>query len=186
MSGKWHLGHENGALPVNHGFDRSYVLDASGADNWEQKPYIPYYATAPWFEDGLPATLPDDFYSSDFIIGKMLDYLKRDHTDPRPFFSLVSFQAIHIPVQAPPEITVRYIETYKDGWDDLRQRRWRRAQELGLVSAQLSSFYVSRNPKADMTCREIDVLRLARLRPETAAKGIGAKVGTTLDETGLR
>ena len=49
--------------------------DASGADNWEQKPYIPYYDTAPWFEDDKAATLPDDFYSSQFIVDKMIDYI---------------------------------------------------------------------------------------------------------------
>lgn len=47
MTGKWHLGHEHGDLPNSHGFDRSFVLDASGADNWEQKSYMPYYADAP-------------------------------------------------------------------------------------------------------------------------------------------
>ncbi len=133
MTGKWHLGHANGALPVHHGFDRSFVLDASGADNWEQKPYIPYYATAPWFEDHLPAKLPEDFYSSDFIVGKMLEYLDNDLDDVRPFFSFVSFQAIHIPVQAPAELTAKYIATYADGWDKMREKRWRRAQEIGLI-----------------------------------------------------
>ena len=46
MSGKWHLGHGPGQLPDGHGFDHSLALDASGADNWQQKPYMPYYATA--------------------------------------------------------------------------------------------------------------------------------------------
>jgi arylsulfatase A-like enzyme len=58
MAGKWHLGHGENDLPNAHGFDRSLALDASGADNWEQKPYMPYYQHAPWFEDGKPATLP--------------------------------------------------------------------------------------------------------------------------------
>lgn len=75
MTGKWHLGHEAGDLPNAHGFDRSFVLDASGADNWEQKSYMPYYADAPWFEDGKPARLPKDFYSSRFLIDRMVDYL---------------------------------------------------------------------------------------------------------------
>ena len=43
MTGKWHLGHGEGELPIDHGFDRSFILDASGADHWEDKPYIPYY-----------------------------------------------------------------------------------------------------------------------------------------------
>jgi arylsulfatase A-like enzyme len=43
MSGKWHLGHAEGDLPNHHGFDRSLALDASGADNWAAKAYMPYY-----------------------------------------------------------------------------------------------------------------------------------------------
>ena len=70
MTGKRHLGHGAGDLPDGHGFDRSFALDASGADNWEQKPYMPYYQYAPWFEDGKPADLPKDFYSSQFIVDR--------------------------------------------------------------------------------------------------------------------
>src|SRR5690606_13104488 len=67
-TGKWHLGHGEGDLPNSHGFDRSFVLDASGADNWEERSYIPYYRTADWFENGARAHLPENFYSSDFIV----------------------------------------------------------------------------------------------------------------------
>ena len=54
MTGKWHLGRGPGDLPNDHGFDRSFVLDASGADNWDDRPYMPLYTEAPWFEDGTP------------------------------------------------------------------------------------------------------------------------------------
>jgi len=60
-TGKWGIGKPGSSLPHLHGFDRSHVLDASGADNWEQKPYLPLYDTAPWWEDGEPVTLPEDF-----------------------------------------------------------------------------------------------------------------------------
>ncbi len=132
MTGKWHLGHGGAGLPNDHGFDRSFALDASGADNWSQKSYLPYYSTAPWYENGQAATLPEDFYSSAFIVEQMKHYLaSRDPT--RPFFSVLGFQAIHIPVQAPPELVTPYIEIYRQGWDDLRARRMERAKELGLV-----------------------------------------------------
>ena len=132
MTGKWHLGSAEGDLPNSHGFDRSFALDASGADNWEQRPYMPYYAAAPWFEDGAPANLPEDFYSSKFMIDKMIDYL--DEGEDEPFFAYVAFQAIHIPVQAPREFTDHYEGVYDDGWHALRTARWERAKELGLIS----------------------------------------------------
>lgn len=137
MTGKWHMGSKKGDLPVSHGFDHSFALDASGADNWEQKSYMPFYAEAPWFEDGKPGTLPEDFYSSKFIVDKMIDYIDRGNGDPavkdEPFFAYLAFQAIHIPVQAPPEFTAHYDGVYDAGWQVLREKRWARAKELGLI-----------------------------------------------------
>lgn len=136
MTGKWHLGSGPGDLPADHGFDRSFLLDASGADNWEQKPFMPYYDEAPWFEDREPATLPDDFYSSEFLVDRMISYLSEgNEADERPFFAYLAFQAIHIPVQAPREFTDRYDGTYDGGWDALRETRWRQAKALGLIPA---------------------------------------------------
>lgn len=133
MTGKWHLGHGDGDLPSAHGFDRSFVLDASGADNWEQKPYMPYYQTAPWFEDGKPADLPQDFYSSKFLVDKMIDYVGSGAGPKDPFFAYVAFQAVHIPVQAPREFSDRYKGRFDAGWDQLRLDRWNRAKQLGLI-----------------------------------------------------
>lgn len=132
MTGKWHLGHEAGDLPDSHGFDRSFVLDASGADNWEQKSYMPYYKTAPWFEDGKPATLPKDFYSSRFLVDRMIDYIDAGPAT-EPFLAYIGFQAVHIPVQAPAEFTAKYTQTYKRGWAAMRKARWQRAQANGLI-----------------------------------------------------
>lgn len=134
MTGKWHLGSGRGDLPDSHGFDRSFALDASGADNWEDKSYMPFYAKAPWYEDGKPAKLPDDFYSSEFLIDRLITYLKEgpSHT---PFFAYVGFQAIHIPLQAPPEYTRKYLDTYSEGWEALHVQRWQQAQKIGLIPA---------------------------------------------------
>ncbi|WP_081984735.1 arylsulfatase [Sphingomonas sp. 35-24ZXX] len=132
MTGKWHLGRGKGDLPNSHGFDRSFVLDASGADNWEQKSYIPYYATAPWFEDGKPATLPKDFYSSRFLVDRMIDYIDAGDRH-QPFFAYIGFQAVHIPVQAPKAFTQKYADTYREGWAAMRKARWQRAKAIGLI-----------------------------------------------------
>ena len=132
MVGKWHLGSEPGDLPVSHGFDRSFALDASGADNWEEKSFMPFYDHAPWFEDGKPAHLPKDFYSSKFIVNKMIDYIDSGNAD-QPFFAYVAFQAIHIPVQAPAEFTAHYKGVYDQGWEALREARYERAKAEGLI-----------------------------------------------------
>ncbi|MEE4380369.1 MAG: arylsulfatase [Pseudomonadales bacterium] len=133
MTGKWHLGHGPGDLPNHHGFDRSFVLDASGADNWADQPYLPLYDEAPWFEDGEPAELPEDFYSSEFLVDRMIDYLGDAPDADGPFLAYVAFQAIHIPVQAPRAFIERYDGVYDAGWSELRVQRHARAAELGLI-----------------------------------------------------
>ncbi|MFM7141670.1 MAG: arylsulfatase [Alphaproteobacteria bacterium] len=137
MSGKWHLGHGPGDLPNSHGFDRSLALDASGADNWAPRPYMPYYQDAPWFEDGAPAKMPASYYSSELIVDRVLDWLRADASRPEPFLAYVAFQAVHIPVQAPAETIAHYEGRFDAGWESLRDERWRRATQLGLVPADV-------------------------------------------------
>jgi arylsulfatase/uncharacterized sulfatase len=132
MTGKWHLGSGKGDLPNAHGFDRSFALDASGADNWEDKSYMPYYADAPWYEDGVAASLPDEFYSSAFIVDKMMSYLD-EGPSAEPFFAYLGFQAVHIPVQAPAEFTANYKGVYDAGWEETRLARWARAKAKGFI-----------------------------------------------------
>ncbi|MEC7077411.1 MAG: sulfatase-like hydrolase/transferase, partial [Pseudomonadota bacterium] len=59
MAGKWHLGHTPELLPSARGFERTVALADSGADNWQQKPYLPIYDQANWFADGQRYQLPD-------------------------------------------------------------------------------------------------------------------------------
>ena len=132
MAGKWHMGEAADEMPQAHGFDRSFALAASGADNWADQSYMPYYKDAPWFEDGVETSLPEDFYSSRFIVDTAIEYLAE--TDPnKPFFAYLPFQAIHIPVQAPKEFIDRYKGRYDAGWEALRKERHARAQALGLI-----------------------------------------------------
>jgi arylsulfatase/uncharacterized sulfatase len=133
MSGKWHLGETADEMPDKHGFQRSFSLAASGADNWDDKSYMPYYHDAPWWEDGEEVSLPEDFYSSEFIVDKMIEYLGQTDAS-KPFLAYLPFQAIHIPVQAPPEFTANYDGVYDEGWHVLRQQRYERAQDLGLIA----------------------------------------------------
>tara|TARA_R110002096_G_scaffold73793_1_gene174959 strand:+ start:183 stop:1958 length:1776 start_codon:yes stop_codon:yes gene_type:complete len=162
MTGKWHLGHGEGDLPDAHGFDRSFVLDASGADNWDEQPYMPYYRTADWFEDGQRAHLPDEFYSSEFLVDRMMDYIDSDAGSADPFFAYLAFQAIHIPIQAPAEFTDNYRDTYGEGWERLRQDRAARAVDLGLVPATTSAMPLPDRMRAWSDLSEADRALYAR------------------------
>lgn len=133
MAGKWHLGMARDKLPSRRGFERTVALMDSGADNWEQRPYLPIYDQANWFADGERTTLPEDFYSSKFLIDKTIEFIDSNLSDGKPFFAYVPFQAVHIPVQAPQEYIDRYMGVYDKGWDHLREERHARAIEKGIV-----------------------------------------------------
>ncbi len=133
MAGKWHLGATPGKLPSQRGFERTVALMDSGADNWEQRPYLPIYDEASWFADGQRYTLPEDFYSSRFLVDKIIEFIDSNLGDGQPFFAYVPFQAVHLPVQAPQEYIDRYMGMYDAGWDQLRQSRHDRAVELGIL-----------------------------------------------------
>jgi arylsulfatase len=135
MAGKWHLGTAPGKLPSERGFQRTVALADSGADNWEQRPYIPLYDKANWYADGKEYQLPDDFYSSRFLVDKTIEFIDSNIDDGNPFFAYLPFQAVHIPVQAPQEFIDRYMGVYDGGWDELRRQRRERAVELGIVPA---------------------------------------------------
>lgn len=133
MVGKWHLGATPDLLPSSRGFERTIAMTDSGADNWEQKPYIAIYEQANWFADGERYTLPDDFYSSRFIVDKTIEFIDSNIEDNAPFFAYLPFQAVHMPVQAPQEFIDRYMGVYDMGWTALREQRLQRAVALGIV-----------------------------------------------------
>lgn len=135
ITGKWHLGHTEKTLPTKRGFDRSFILDASGADNYEHKAYLPTQSKPPWFEDGQLTDLPDDFYSSRNLVDKMMQFMEEDTHKDNPFFAYLAFQAIHIPVQAPKAFIDKYEGVYDKGWDEIKKERFEKAKVLGLIPA---------------------------------------------------
>ncbi len=134
IAGKWNVGSEPRNLPDQRGFDRSIVQGDTGSDNWDpQQRYLPHADKVYWFEDGKPAVMPREFYSSRFFVDKTIEYIRAGEKSDKPFFSYVGFQANHLPVQAPREFVDKYRGKYKDGWTVLRQARRDRAAQLGLI-----------------------------------------------------
>lgn len=139
ITGKWNVGSEPHNLPNRRGFDRSIIQGDTGSDNWvPQQRYLPHSATVEWFEDGKPATMPAEFYSSTYFVDRMIDYLKADAQPAsgnanKPFFAYVGFQANHVPIQAPKAFVEKYKGKYQQGWDALRTQRRDRAAAMGII-----------------------------------------------------
>lgn len=138
LTGKWHLGSDATRLPHVRGYDRAFSLADAGADNFEQRPIEGMYDSAAWTENGRPATLPRDYYSSTFVVQRMIDYIEADRASGKPFLASINFLANHIPVQAPDADIARYSASYRDGWTALRQARARRAEAAGVMPADVA------------------------------------------------
>lgn len=133
MTGKWHLGHTPELLPSARGFERTIAMADTGADNWEQRTYLPIYDEAHWYADGEKHTLPDDFYSSEYFIDKTIEFISANESDDKPFFAYIPFQAVHMPVQAPREFSDKYAGVYDQGWTVMREQRRLAAEKAGVI-----------------------------------------------------
>ncbi|MHC4569495.1 MAG: arylsulfatase, partial [Planctomycetota bacterium] len=58
------------------------------------------------------------------------------HRD-KPFYCYLAFTSPHFPLHALQEDIDRYRDSYLEGWDVIRQRRWRWLRENGLVNCAL-------------------------------------------------
>ena len=125
-SGKWHVDGQ----PLDNGFDHSfYDMNNKG-----------YFAQSGDNEDDvkLPNKNPGEgFYNTIAVADYAIKYLKEHAAkySSRPFFEYVAFHSPHFPVQALPEDIAIYKDTYKSGWDAIRDDRLARMKKLGIVSS---------------------------------------------------
>ena len=139
MVGKWHLGHTKESIPYARGFEHSFALMESGADNWVQQPYVPAYDAVHYFEDDREVQLPiENYFSTNHYTDKIIDWIDSNSDDGKPFFAFVSYQAVHYPHQAPRDFIDKYNGVYDDGWTKLRNKRLARQKELGIVSPDVT------------------------------------------------
>ncbi len=137
MSGKWHVGEEHPNWPMDRGFDRHYGL-ISGAMN--------YFDITKGKRPGIDRKFSNeneqyqppcgDFYSTDAFSDYAVERIE-EHEDPdQPFFLYLAYNAPHWPLHAWPEDIEKYAERYKDGWQPLREERYDRLVEAGLIDPE--------------------------------------------------
>jgi len=139
MTGKWHLGYAPARIPFQRGFEKSFMLGESGADNWVDQSYAPFYTEVHYYEDDKRVTLPtEDYFSSDFYTDRMIEYIDSNLEDGKPFLGWLGYQAVHYPHQAPKSFIDKYNGVYDDGFDALRAQRLERQKELGVISKDVT------------------------------------------------
>ena len=155
MSGKWHLSLTKGignqedqmkwlshqstfnnrpfapieTYPCNRGFDQHWGTIWGVTDHFD--PFSLVHNEEPIFTDSIP----EGFYYADFVADKAIDMMDEMTSDGKPFFMYVAFQEPHWPVQAKPQDIAKYKGKFDDGWDVLRERRYQRMLQLGLINS---------------------------------------------------
>jgi len=134
MAGKWHLGKSATTIPHAKGFERSFALMESGADNFVEMPYSALYEKVHYFEDDKAVTLPtENYFSTDHYTKKIIDYIGSNREDGKPFCAYLAYQAVHYPHQAPKEDIDKYKGVYDEGWHAIRNARLEKQKELGIA-----------------------------------------------------
>ncbi|MCS3866155.1 arylsulfatase [Salinibacter ruber] len=130
MVGKWHVGHKTPERwPTGRGFDRFY-----GEHRFVDDYFKP---THQLYLDGEPVEPQGrDWYSTDAYTDYALQFLTEAQAQGQPFFTYVAYNAPHFPLQAFQSDIDTYRGKYMDHWKDIRQQRYRRQIEEGLIDEQ--------------------------------------------------
>ena len=135
-SGKWQL---QRTPPMSYaGFDHSYVVNDQDRHFWPRSLALD--------EKPLPPVKEEDgFYATKAIAEHAIGWLK-GHSPAHPFCLYLAFTTPHFPLHALREDIARYEGKYSEGWDVVRERRWKRLRQLGIVNCELSALQPEYRP----------------------------------------
>lgn len=74
-----------------------------------------------------------DYYHTTALHDSAISYIWEFSKDIKPFFLYVAETAPHWPLHALPEDIKRYEDNYKGGWDAIREARYKKMVQLGLI-----------------------------------------------------
>ena len=135
MAGKWHLGHEPESIPHARGFERSFSMLFGGASYWrdmfgliEHEEIAEYVIDDKWLE-----ALPKDFYATRSYADFLIESIRKNRGDGKPFFAYLAFTAPHDPMHVPEPWLSKYRGEYDDGYEVLKAKRTAAAKQMGVV-----------------------------------------------------
>ena len=121
-SGKWHLFNTRDP-EAEGGFDKSWGYEIEQFNHFFHQ------------DDGTVK------FSATAVTDHALECLaehEKAHSGT-PFFHYVCYTTPHFPVQAEQQDIDKYMERYNQGWDIMRERRWERLRDMGIVNCGLST-----------------------------------------------
>jgi len=141
MVGKWHLGHDAETVPHARGFEESFILVPGGGSHWNDRKPVSPPETMIYQRNGQPVdSLPEDFYSTKNYTDNVLQWMRKNQGDGKPFFAYLAYTAPHDPLHAPKEYIDKYKGKYDGGWDALREERFQALKDLGIINQDVKPF----------------------------------------------
>ena len=145
MSGKWHLGQQNGSPPWQRGFERVLSLRAGGMYFPNQNfqgggDELTRRAQEPLYIDGTPTPRDAPVFGTNWYATSLwtefgLKFIDEARKANKPFFLYLAHNAPHFPLMAPADLIAKHRGKYTAGWDSLRTARYRRQIKMGLIDA---------------------------------------------------
>ena len=110
--------------PVNRGFQNHYGLIYGVAD---------YFDPFSLVEGEVPVEkVPDGFYLTQALSDRAEKEIREFADDGKPFFMYLAYTSPHWPLMALPDDIEKYKDTYKIGWEAIRNTRYERQKQLGI------------------------------------------------------
>uniref|UniRef100_UPI0040475CE6 arylsulfatase n=2 Tax=Mariniflexile sp. TaxID=1979402 RepID=UPI0040475CE6 len=128
MSGKWHVGNDEGYWPTKKGFDKFYGFPHHGGAY-----FYPFAGDQIIVNGETPFTPEKGFYSTDAINANAEKFVEEMSEDEKPFFLYLAHVAPHFPLQAKPEDIAKYRGKYKRAFEDLREERFAKMKAEGIL-----------------------------------------------------
>lgn len=143
LSGKWHNGSRAPHRPIDRGFAESYGLWDGGCNFFDPSRQDPDFkgGRIRFFgqNEERITEFPDDYYTTEAFTDHALETIRANAGEGKPFFHYIAYTAPHYPLHAWPEDIARYKEKYAEGWDVIRERRYRQQVESGLIDPEVHS-----------------------------------------------
>ncbi|VGO13443.1 Arylsulfatase [Pontiella desulfatans] len=134
MAGKWHLGQNNqDRWPLQRGFEKFYGCIA-GATRFFHPEEPRQMTSGNETDTEMKSTTDRPFYTTDAFTDHAIRFIQEEQQgQDRPFFLYLAYTAPHWPHQAHEQDIDKYRGKYMIGWDKLREQRYQRQIELGLI-----------------------------------------------------
>ena len=189
--GKWHVTKANNKpegpkhnWPLARGFERFYGTITGAGNFYDPGTLTRDNAMISPLAD--PEYQPQRYYYTDAISDHATRYIREHHqrTPDKPLLLYVAYTAAHWPMHALEEDIAKYAGKYDVGYDAIRQQRFRRLKEMGLIAADaeltptVGDWSAVPNKAWEARCMEVYAAMIDRMD-----QGIG-RIVATLREAG--